>query len=166
MPNQFKPRFWDASSGILSCGKCGNNKPYSEFHKDASSTYKYAYWCKECACANGRKHHNRRMKDDPTYARNSSRRYIKQKYKLDIEQYDELWKKQKVCVICNVELLGGAQTHLDHDHKTGKLREFLCTNCNRGLGHFQDSINNLTKAIEYLSKHNVSVEDIREGTCL
>ena len=44
--------------------------------------------------------------------------------------------------------------HLDHNHVTGKLREFLCNPCNRGLGYLQDDPMILMKAIEYLDKHN------------
>lgn len=148
------------------CRKCNKIKVHSDFHKETTNKYGLAYWCKECACANGRMHHARRMIEDPLYAKQSATRYRKQQYELTSEEYDNLWKEQKYCSICKVELLGRHQTHLDHDHKTGKLRDFLCTNCNRGLGHFQDSILNLQKAIEYLHKHNSNVAAIKEGTGL
>jgi hypothetical protein len=40
--------------------------------------------------------------------------------------------------------------HTDHNHKTGKVRGFLCSTCNTGLGNFRDSIDNLRNAIQYL----------------
>lgn len=43
--------------------------------------------------------------------------------------------------------------YLDHDHKTGKLRGFLCNNCNRGLGFFKDSAALLRRAADYLDAH-------------
>ena len=148
------------------CRKCGKIKLHDDFHKDSSNKYKLAYWCKVCACSNGRKNHKRRMVEDEQYRIQSSLRYRKLHYNLSIEEYDNLWKDQKVCAICGVELLGRYQTHLDHDHTTNKLREFLCTNCNRGLGHFQDSVGNLQEAINYLNKHNNNVDVIEEGKCL
>ena len=43
-----------------------------------------------------------------------------------------------------------AQLHLDHDHKTGDFRGFLCLNCNTGIGKFGDEIEGVAKALAYL----------------
>lgn len=40
----------------------------------------------------------------------------------------------------------------ENDMKALIIRGILCTNCNRGLGHFKDSGDNLQAAIEYLRK--------------
>ena len=39
---------------------------------------------------------------------------------------------------------------LDHCHKTGKFRGWLCHACNRALGNFQDDLNIVKKAVDYL----------------
>ena len=44
--------------------------------------------------------------------------------------------------------------HIDHDHKTGKVRDILCGLCNKGLGQFSDSIEKLQNAIKYLQENN------------
>jgi len=44
--------------------------------------------------------------------------------------------------------------HLDHCHKTDKVRSWICSHCNRGLGGFDDDIDRLRKAIDYLRIHN------------
>ena len=77
-------------------------------------------------------------------------------YKLTLDEYETKLKLQNCkCAICNIDLpLEGNMTHLDHCHTTNKVRDFLCTNCNRGLGHFQDSVTLLENAISYLNKHN------------
>ena len=76
---------------------------------------------------------------------------LKRKFNLTLTQYKELLQKQNnVCAIC-----GGTCTKslaVDHNHNTGKVRGLLCNNCNRGLGHFKDSIKNLTTAINYLKE--------------
>jgi len=81
---------------------------------------------------------------------------LKKKYKLTEEDYNNLLVKQgNVCKIC-----GKAETHtfkgkvinlaVDHCHKTGKVRGLLCYSCNTALGKFEDDVNFLQKAIEYL----------------
>ncbi len=40
----------------------------------------------------------------------------------------------------------------DHDHETGKGREWICDSCNTGLGRFKDDTEFLERVIEYLKK--------------
>lgn len=58
-----------------------------------------------------------------------------------------------VCAICQTDSPGGQNNtlHVDHSHSTGDVRGLLCVNCNKGLGHFQDSIELLAAASDYLS---------------
>lgn len=42
--------------------------------------------------------------------------------------------------------------HLDHNHKTGKIRGVLCGHCNSGLGMFRDNPELLQAAVEYLKR--------------
>lgn len=146
--------------GKRRCCSCKEYKALDDFHKDKSGPADRAYSCKSCAIARARRHHHRRMKDDPSYKQMKKDNYLKSRWGLTEEEYDSSYKKQKTCAICGVLLIGGLQTHLDHDHKTGKIRKFLCTNCNRGLGSFHDSKEKLMKAISYLEEHS------KEGTRL
>lgn len=66
-----------------------------------------------------------------------------------------------VCAICKKPETAKHKNKIrelavDHDHKTGKIRQLLCHQCNSGLGNFKDDINLLYTAIKYLEKHNVS----------
>lgn len=44
----------------------------------------------------------------------------------------------------------GKALHIDHDHEFDYVRGMLCSNCNRGLGCFQDSTDLLAAAGRYL----------------
>ena len=39
---------------------------------------------------------------------------------------------------------------LDHDHDAGTFRGWLCHKCNRSLGGFDDNLQSLKRAIDYL----------------
>ncbi len=88
-------------------------------------------------------------------------RELKRRFKITIDDYYDLLEKQKgVCIICgeketalNHKTRKPRNLAVDHDHTTGKIRGLLCTNCNKGLGHFKDSIALLEKAIKYLKQY-------------
>jgi hypothetical protein len=83
------------------------------------------------------------------------------KFNITLEQYNQLLHSQNyVCAICyqpEKALARGKRTikslAVDHCHKTGKIRGLLCDICNKGIGHFEDSINKLESAILYLKKY-------------
>lgn len=63
-----------------------------------------------------------------------------------------------ICPIClkNKDQLQGTGGNasvwvIDHDHIANTFRGFLCHNCNRGIGVFQDDIERLKRAINYLN---------------
>lgn len=61
------------------------------------------------------------------------------------------------CAICGKHespvVDGHRGLHLDHDHRTGKRRGILCSNCNQVLGRVKDSIAHLERMIAYLREH-------------
>lgn len=83
---------------------------------------------------------------------------LKKRFGITLETYREILKKQNhVCAICGrpenaVDHRTGLPRALavDHDHLTGKIRGLLCTQCNRGLGKFNDNLLYLKSAVKYL----------------
>ncbi len=59
-----------------------------------------------------------------------------------------------VCPICEKRSIVGVNANIvaDHDHDTGKGREWICDSCNTGLGRFKDDIDILERVIDYLKR--------------
>jgi len=79
-------------------------------------------------------------------------------YNITLDEYHDMLEKQNsVCAICGkpefVKDNNGKTRSLavDHDHATGEVRGLLCTNCNKALGHIQDSPTLLQSALAYLT---------------
>lgn len=156
MANKYTP-FRFISDTSKECSDCGEIKPHSDFCKDSKNkrNKELAYYCKLCNSKRTKAYHALN-KDNLNYKQSKRKSYVKRKHKISLDDYlNKLSLQNFKCAICSVELkANGTLTHLDHNHITGELRDFLCTNCNRGLGHFQDNKILLQNAVEYLTKHN------------
>lgn len=77
------------------------------------------------------------------------------RYGLNSEQVSAMRKNQASrCAICGGALKSGKSTHIDHDHRGGKVRGILCRKCNTLIGLAKENIAILHNAISYLQKHN------------
>lgn len=77
---------------------------------------------------------------------------------ITVEEFDYIRLKQcNKCAICSQDFVD--TPHVDHDHDTKWVRGLLCRACNVGLGCFEDSIETVRKALDYLETQ-VSVEVI------
>jgi hypothetical protein len=116
-------------------------------------------WVKEHPDANTG---NEWLRRNPESRRIGYKRYrMKKLYGITFEQFDEMMAAQGgKCAnpACDKTFEGKmAETyrkkdglHIDHDHKTGRVRGLLCARCNATLGHARDSIDRLAGLIEYL----------------
>jgi hypothetical protein len=92
---------------------------------------------------------------------NEHRKYkanIKRLYGINYNEYLELAEKQGCkCAICGSEESNNVRTSgklfVDHCHTSGKVRGLLCSRCNHALGLFQDDIDRLRSAIDYLKRN-------------
>jgi hypothetical protein len=129
------------------CSKCKIEKPLSDYHKRSNRPCGVRSQCKECYLL---------------YPKESKRRdgYMRDfnllKYGIDFTDYTKIFNKQNgCCKICNKHISEVNKGHkkslcVDHCHDTNIVRGLLCDKCNRGLGLFNDNIEILKKAIEYL----------------
>jgi transcription elongation factor Elf1 len=56
------------------------------------------------------------------------------------------------CPICGKRTIAGvtSKLDLDHDHRTGKIRGWICDSCNTGIGRFKDNIELMERAKKYV----------------
>ena len=72
------------------------------------------------------------------------------KYGISYPEYLKMIEEcSGICEICQ----NSKATHLDHNHKTGKVRGILCSSCNVLLGAAKEDINTLKRSIEYLERN-------------
>lgn len=92
----------------------------------------------------------------------AKRKNLKKNYGVSLEWYESQKKLQNnLCAICkNPETAKIRETikelSVDHNHKTEQIRGLLCSDCNRGLGLFKESILYLESAIKYLENYHSS----------
>ena len=87
---------------------------------------------------------------------------LKSRYGITPEEHAAMMERQGgVCAICGTSERSERNGNrlrfcLDHDHKTGKPRGFLCNSCNAGIGQLRDDPTLLRSALAYLEKHGES----------
>lgn len=137
---------------LKKCPKCKEVKQLSEFSAPDKWNGSVVGRCKACL----RAYHN------AWYAKNKPRRKAQRdspeaprrpkkaptlKGVAGEQRKEMLTAQANLCAICFRDMW---QPHLDHDHKTGRLRRFLCGPCNTGIGLLQDDVDVLKRAVTYL----------------
>lgn len=89
-------------------------------------------------------------KNNPDKAKNIE---LRKMFGITLEDYHIMLETQGgVCAVCKkAESYAGYSLAVDHCHATGKIRGLLCNSCNRAIGLFKDSVDNLKSAIAYLN---------------
>ncbi len=83
---------------------------------------------------------------------------LKRLYGLSRKKYMALYEAQNgKCAVCGqieTKIIKGRLIKLavDHCHDSGAIRGLLCSKCNQGLGHLDDSPERLRRAIAYLER--------------
>lgn len=80
-------------------------------------------------------------------------RHFRSKYGITTAERDAMAKAQgHACAICRrPDGTGKSEAlHVDHCHRTGKIRGLLCGECNRAIGLLGDDPDRIRAAAEYL----------------
>ncbi len=145
------------------CNKCNVEKPSTSFYarNKKKGHLGLKYMCKECENNYGKKRYHTTYKHNENFSKAEYFRRIKRNYDLEMQDYFDMWDKTKgMCFICNTKLKScvveeseGVRAVVDHCHSTNKVRGILCHKCNGGLGQFDDRLDFLKRAVQYLEEH-------------
>jgi hypothetical protein len=115
------------------------------------------YW-KEAISSSNKAVYAKKWRDaNPEKTKNSE---LKTRFGITLQDYQRMAEAQNHrCAICGELEIGvdkqgvPRRMPVDHCHATGKIRELLCSACNKALGGFRDRPDLLRKAAEYVEKH-------------
>lgn len=86
---------------------------------------------------------------------NYSRLLTLKRHNISYQHFEKMITDSKnKCEICGSEFKSIPSIHLDHCHKSGKVRGLLCSFCNTALGLIKDDVLVLNKMINYLNNKN------------
>lgn len=121
------------AEGHRYCSWCRAFVPLSEWATNRASSSGLSSYCLPC---------DRKAK---------MRSYWRRTYGLTQEDVVELKDGQGgLCALCRER----PAIHVDHDHRTGRVRGVLCFQCNAALGQFKDRIDVLEAAVGYLQRYS------------
>lgn len=124
------------------CGCCKTEKSLSEFCKNKNRSDGLNYDCKDCTAEYHRIWYSKNKKK---VIKINRKNHLERTYGITLGQYDEMFEEQNgICAICGkpetATIRCGSVRRLavDHNHKTGKVRALLCSNCNQNLGIYEN----------------------------
>jgi hypothetical protein len=157
------------------CSSCKQTKSVEEFYRRTGKESFHSQ-CKNCERGLAKNWYKR----NPEYAKrkasewrkkyperikeyriaNRRKSYIsesKRKYGISEVEFNNLLLRQKNrCIGCGLIFEFGVQNktpHIDHSHKTGKVRGLLCRRCNSVIGFYDDNSAPLFSLGKYLKCH-------------
>lgn len=142
---------------IKHCSTCGTEKPIESFHRNPKTKDKRNAKCASCSSEYYKSYYSRVRRERGDHKFNNRSTWsskLKQKFGITADDYDQMLENQNgVCKICLRTEPSGTRLAVDHCHSTGKIRGLLCSNCNKGIGMFQDQPSLLNSAINYLNEN-------------
>lgn len=163
-------------AAMKKCKTCGIEKPFSEFTLASNQASGLSPHCRDCskkrldewnrlhpeshqAAIEYRREYSRRKRlglPNPTRRQKRREAGLKLKPVMRPGQKRRMYDEQGArCAICT-RFMDFEQSHIDHSHLTGAVRQLLCNTCNTGIGHFGENEELLRAAIVYLRMHEAT----------
>ncbi len=137
------------------CYRCRINKPLDDFHKFSRSLDGHDIECKECKKKRAREyyrlHSKHILKGIHKFRKRNPGHYLLKLYGFSFDDKKSMAKIQEYkCLICG-KICSLDEFHIDHSHKTGKVRGLLCGFCNGFmLGLVENHLGLIKKSMRYL----------------
>lgn len=125
--------------------------PYADPEKRRECARSWAQRMRERNPEKYREYQNRWRAAQTPERRRANR--FKHRYGITAEQHKAMMDAQDgKCAVCMKpeEKKRGHYLHVDHCHKTGRVRGLLCSACNRAAGFLGDSAARLRRLADYL----------------
>lgn len=139
------------------CKLCGQDKVSGAFIWKSDGRIARGQKCKSCV--------KRLVYDTPHFKEGQRDRNYKRVHGISLATYRRMLEEQdNACAICKCksDATGkNARLHIDHDHKTGKVRGLLCYRCNIAMGFLDDNPDRIYKILDYLGKHSLVLEEVK-----
>lgn len=147
----------------LKCNKCLELKDTGSFSVDNTKKRGYQYTCKDCHNKYTRdvwyvKNQEKQKSNARLWKQKNRSRVLAKKYNTSIDTIETLIESMSGnCPICNSTM---ERPHLDHNHNTGQVRDFICSRCNIALGMTGENVTTLRNLIAYIDKHTLVAQGI------
>jgi hypothetical protein len=158
LPHHSKFRHVSKDGIYKRCRECKRDKRIHDFHREDGTPDGRQRMCKECSAEQAKRY--RASPNGHTNLSQGRRVFnLRSNYGLTSEAYLVMHDAQSgLCAICRKPEGTTKQGTLrrlgvDHDHRTGKVRELLCLSCNQGIARFHDDPALLEAAATYMRKH-------------
>jgi hypothetical protein len=135
--------------GHSRCSACQLIKLLSEFYVAPNRPRGVSAFCIGCTAQRRAQQYRTRESERD----NRKHHALRSTYGITLEEYRAIKSAQgDRCAICQQALESNTQPHLDHDHRTGKVRGILCPRCNTNISILEDD-EWREQAEQYLDKH-------------
>ena len=143
------------------CAGCNKDLPLDDFRKRLDGKRPRSR-CKKCESKDYQKYRKSNIekvniakrkwyKKNPDIVKKMMIKSFCKKVGLDSnEVFDYIKNHNGCCEICGKPPKQFKHLSIDHDHKTNKFRGLLCYTCNFAIGQFEDNVDLLDKAKNYL----------------
>lgn len=154
---------------MKTCVTCGIEKEVDCFYVETKAPDGRRKECKQCKDKKVVSRRKDRKEEWNAYMRKynkehpghtKAKKYItnstlKWRYGVTLDQKTKMFHDQQgLCMICKKQMENLTKAYIDHNHKTGKVRDLLCQPCNTYLGYILEDNAIANSLSAYILKHS------------